>query len=381
MVKKDYYELLGVSKNATKEEIKKAYKKLALKYHPDRAPQENHNEYEEKFKEINEAASVLGDDQKRQQYDQFGTAEPNFSGFNASDFSDFAGFGESFDFGDIFDSFFGGGGRSGSGGGRSRRYPQRGADLQYGLEITLEEAAFGVDKEISIPRYESCTKCDGTGARSLSDIKTCNTCNGSGAYRRTQRTPFGIFQTTTTCNKCNGIGKTITVFCNQCEGSGRVRKTRKIDISIPKGVSTGTRLRVSGEGEAGEKGAHTGDLYVLIKVREHKIFTKDGNDIYLEIPISFSQACLGDEVDVPTLRGKVNMKIPAETQSNTVFRIKGKGIPNIRGFSRGDEFVKVVVETPKKLTKKQKELLKEFDNLTKDKPLKSFFDKIKDVFE
>ena len=379
MAKKEYYEILGIDKNATKEDIKKAYKKKAFKFHPDKAPKEKHKEYEEKFKEINEAASILGDDQKRQHYDQFGTAEPGVGGgaggFGGFDYSDFAGSGE-MDLGDIFDSFFGGGRR-----GRTRRGPQRGSDLQYGLEISLEEAAFGVDKNISIPRFEQCKKCDGTGAKSSSDIKVCETCQGSGVYKRAQRTPFGIFQTTSTCNKCHGAGKTITAHCPSCEGNGRVKKTRKIDISIPKGVDTDTRLRVSGEGEAGEKGGPSGDLYVLIRVAEHKIFKRDGDDIYLDIPISFSQACLGDEVEVPTLRGRIKMKIPSATQSNTIFRIKGKGIPSLRGFGSGDEFVKVVVDTPKKLTKKQKELLKEFDKLSKEKPLKSFMDKIKGVFE
>jgi molecular chaperone DnaJ len=371
----DYYDTLGVNKEATKEEIKKAYKKKAMKFHPDRAPEEKKKDYEEKFKEINEAASVLGDEQKRQQYDQFGTADPSFgggSGFGGFDYSDFSG-GESFDFGDIFDSFFGGG-------RRRRDGPRRGSDLLYELEITLEEAAFGVDKPISIPRHETCDKCDGTGAKSSSHIKTCDTCHGSGMHRKTQRTPFGIFQTNSPCNKCHGTGKIITELCGECEGKGRIKKTRKIDVSIPKGVDNGTRLRISGEGEAGEKGGPSGDLYVQIRVKEHKIFKREDNDIYLEVPISFVQACLGDEVDIPTLRGKIQMKIPASTQSNTMFRIKGKGISSLRGFGKGDEFVKVVVETPKKLTKKQKDLLKEFDKLNKEKPLKSFLDKIKDVF-
>ncbi|MBT4823781.1 molecular chaperone DnaJ [Candidatus Woesearchaeota archaeon] len=373
MTKKDYYELLGVEKGASREEIKKAYKKLAFKYHPDRAADDKKKENEERFKEINEAASVLGDEQKRQQYDQFGTGGQGFEGFSGFDHSGFSGFG---DFGDIFDSFFGGG-RSNS----RRNYPQRGSDLQITIEINLEAAAFGVDKSISVPRHEICTKCDGTGAKSSSHIKTCETCHGSGMYKRTQRTPFGIFQTSAPCDKCNGMGKVITAHCDKCHGNGRVKKTRTIEVTIPKGVDTGTRLRISGEGEAGEKDAPTGDLYVLISVLPHKIFERDDNDIYLDIPISFKQACFGDNVEVPTLGGKIKMKIPVSTQSNTVFRIKGKGIHSLRGFGKGDQFVKVVVQTPKKLTKKQKELLKEFDKLTKEKPLKSFLDKIKEVFE
>lgn len=378
MTKKDYYDTLGINKDASKDEVKKAYKKLAMKYHPDRAPEEKKKEYEEKFKVINEAASVLGDEQKRAQYDQFGTAEPGFdsSSFNGFDFSNFSTSDGDFDFEDIFDTFFGGGrGRSRRGGAR------KGSDLLYNLEISLEEAAFGAQKTLSIPRYETCHKCDGSGAKSHNSVKACETCHGTGMFRRTQRTPFGIFQSSSPCNKCHGTGKVITEYCEECEGEGRVRKTRNLDISIPKGALDGTRLRVSDEGEAGERGAPSGDLYVQIKVKKHPIFEREENDIYLEIPISFKQACLGDEVDVPTLRGRISMKIPSGTPSNTVFRIRGKGIPHLRGFSTGDEFVKVVVETPTKLTKRQKELLTEFDELSEEQPFANFVDKLKGLFE
>lgn len=373
MAKKDYYEILGVNKNASKEEIKQAYKKLAKKYHPDINKSDPNTS--EKFKEINEAASVLGDDNKKTQYDQFGTAEPGFEGMSGFDSGDMGGF-SSFDFDDIFDTFFGGR-RSGS----RRRAHQRGADLQYGLDISLEEAAFGTDKTISIPRQETCEKCHGSGAKSSSDVKTCDTCQGTGMYRRTQRTPFGMFQTTSTCNKCHGVGKMITALCEKCDGSGRIRKVKELKITIPKGVDNGTRLRIEEEGEAGEKGASSGDLYLLIKVKDHKIFTREDDNIFVEIPISFTQACLGDEVEVPTLRGTVEMKIPSGTQTNTLFRIKGKGIPSLRGFSSGDEFVKVIIETPKKISKRQKELLEEFEKLNEEKPLKNFFEKLKGVFE
>ncbi|MBS3122905.1 molecular chaperone DnaJ [Candidatus Woesearchaeota archaeon] len=373
MAKKDYYELLGVNKNASKEEIKQAYKKLAKKYHPDLNKSDPNTS--EKFKEINEAASVLGDDNKKAQYDQFGTAEPGFEGMSGFDSGDMNGF-SSYDFDDIFDTFFGGR-RSSS----KRRAHQRGADLQYSLELSLEEAAFGADKTISIPRHETCDKCHGSGAKSNSDVKTCDTCQGTGMYRRTQRTPFGIFQTSSTCNKCHGVGKVITSFCEKCDGSGRIRKVKELKITIPKGVDNGTRLRIEEEGEAGEKGAAHGDLYLLIKVKEHKIFTREDDNIFVEIPISFTQACLGDEVEVPTLRGTVEMKIPSGTQTNTLFRIKGKGIPSLRGFGSGDEFVKVIIQTPNRISKRQKELLEEFEKLNEEKPLNNFFEKLKGVFE
>jgi len=360
---KDYYKTLGVSKDATREEIKKAYKKLAKKYHPDM--NKGDKEAEEKFKEINEAAAVLGDDKKRKQYDQFGTADFNGRGF---DFSGFDFGGTNFDFGDIFESLFGGSGFP-FGGNRTRRRNLRGSDLQYGLEITLEEAATGTKKTIAITKMDSCTKCDGTGAESKSGIKTCPDCHGSGMTRQTQKTFFGVFQTTTTCRKCYGEGKVIKDLCNVCDGTGRIRKTKKIPIKIPAGVDNGTRLRVSEEGEAGVKGGPSGDLYVLLRIKSHKIFERNGDDIFLEMPINFTTAALGGTVEVPTLEGKATLKIPSGTQSNTVFRMKNKGIPNLQGYGIGSQNVRIIIDVPKKLTKKQKDVLKQFKKLGNKKSL------------
>ena len=359
---KDYYRILGVPKNATKEEVKAAYKKLAKQYHPDL----NKNpDAAEKFKEINEAAAVLGDEQKKAQYDQFGTAgeqfQSGFSGFDFSDFmSDIGGFGMDFD--SIFENFFGRGQRT--------RRRQRGSDLRYDMEIELEDAAFGANKTINIPRLEECEKCNGTGAESKSDIVTCDECNGKGVTTRTQRTPFGLFSTTTACRKCQGQGKYIKNECNECSGKGVIRKTRKIEIKIPKGAVDGTNLRIQGEGEAGEKGMASGDLYIVIHVKPHKIFERQGNNIYVKVPVSFSTTALGGEIEVPTLKGKANLKIPAGTQSNTVFRMKGLGIPELQSHHAGDENVEVYITVPEKLTKKQKELLHEFE---KESGKKGFF--------
>jgi molecular chaperone DnaJ len=357
---KDYYKILGVEKNATKEEIKKAYKKLAKKYHPDL---NKSSDATEKFKEINEAAAVLADDQKRTQYDQYGTTADQFKGFEGFDFSDvMSDIGSSFDFDSIFESFFGGGF-----GARRRRGPRRGADLRYDLEITLEEAAKGATKHIVIPRLEQCTKCHGSGAESEADIVNCPECNGSGAQRRTQRTPFGIFSTTTTCGKCRGQGKYIKKECVVCDGTGVVKKTRKLEIKVPAGAEEGTNLRVVKEGEAGEKGAEAGDLYVIIYVKPHDIFERHGDDIYVKIHIPFTVAALGGEVEVPTLDEKAKLKIPAGTQNNTIFRMKGKGIPYLHGHGCGNENVEVIIEVPEKLSKRQKELLKEFEKESKKK--------------
>ena len=356
---KDYYKILEVSKDASKEDIKKAYKKLAKKYHPDLNKEEGSTE---KFKELNEAAAVLSDDTKRAQYDQFGTAEPG-AGFSSQGF-DFSNFGQgNFDFGDIFDQLFGGSGR------RGRRQPQRGNDLLYELEIELEDAAFGATKSISIPRLEKCSHCDGTGAEHKSDIVKCPDCDGSGYVRQERRTPFGYFSTTSPCRKCQASGEFIKKECSECDGTGLVRKTRKIDVDIPKGIEDGLKLRITGEGEAGEKGATTGNLYVEIHIRDHKIFERHEDDLYIEIPISFVQASLGSEIEIPTLEGKAKLKIPAGTQTNTLFRMSGKGIPHLRGSGKGDEMIKVIVHTPEKLNKKQKDLLKDFEKSFKGKGL------------
>lgn len=317
---KDYYKILGVDRSASREEIKKAYKRLAKRYHPDL--NKDDPKAEERFKEINEAAAVLADDKRRQQYDTFGTAD--FSGFQAGaggfDFSGFGGM--NFDLGDIFEGIF-----EGFGFGSRRRQkagPRRGADLRFDLDISLEDAAFGANKHIILPRFESCTKCDGSGAESKSDIKSCAECGGSGVVRKTSRTPFGMFSRTSTCSKCRGEGKVIKNFCPVCDGSGRVEKSRKIKIEIPKGVDSGTRLRIAGEGEAGEKGGPSGDLYVVLNILPHDVFERHGNDLYIEVPISFAMACLGGEIDVPTLGSTVKMKITEGTQTNTIFRLKGK---------------------------------------------------------
>ena len=354
---KDYYKILGVSKNATKDEVKKAYKRLAKKYHPDL--NKDDPDAESKFKEINEAAAILADDEKRSQYDQFGTAESPFGGVGGFNFEDIM---SGFDFDSIFESFFGGnifGGR--------RRGPRRGSDLRYDMEITLEEAAQGTKKTIAVPRAETCPECKGTGAKSDADIVNCPDCEGTGVSRRTMRTPFGMFSTQTTCRRCHGEGSMIKNPCKKCHGEGKIEITRKIEISIPAGAETGTNLRIHGEGEAGERGAETGDLYVIIHQKKHKLFERHGNDIYTEVPVSFVTAALGEEIEVPTLESKAKLKIPAGTQTDTVFRMKGKGIPSLHGYGKGSELIKVIVETPKKLTKKQKELLKEFNKENKKK--------------
>jgi molecular chaperone DnaJ len=357
---KDYYNVLGVDKNATKDEIKKAYKKLAKKHHPDINKEEGSTE---KFKEINEAAQVLGDDQKRSQYDQFGDADSfkrasGFSGFKSSDF----GFGDyaSFDFGDIFDQFFGGGGGFG-GQRRGGRRQVRGSDLRYDMEFTLEDAAFGAEKEISIPRNEQCPECQGKGAKKESDITTCPDCNGSGTVRKTQRTPFGLFATTASCRKCHGEGKYIKEECPGCDGTGLVHERRKIKVKIPQGSEQGTNLRISGEGEAGPRGAPSGDLYIVLHMKEHKIFQRRGDDIFVNVDIPFTTAALGGDVDVPTLKGKAKLKIPSGTKAGTVFKMKDLGIPYLHDGGKGDELIKVEIDVPKKLNAKQKKLLQDFE--------------------
>lgn len=352
---KDYYETLGVPRSASKADIKKAYLRLAKKYHPDLNKEKDASE---KFKEVNEAASVLGDDKKRGQYDAFGTTASGSgagaSGFDFSDFSNFSNFG--FDFGNIFDRFF----SHGMGSFGRQRRQSRGSDLHYDLEIDLEDAASGAGKSIHIPRLERCSRCSGSGAERESDIQKCEACNGHGVVQQTQRTAFGTFTSATTCGRCRGTGQFIKNECSLCDGEGRVEKSRTIEVKIPAGVDTGNALRIAGQGEAGEKGAQAGDLYITVHVKQHQIFTRSGNDIEVEVPISFSAAALGGEVEVPTLEGTATLKIPEGTQSNTVFAMRGKGIPDVDTGSRGSENVRVIVKVPAKLSKKQKELLKEF---------------------
>lgn len=381
----DYYDILGVSKDASKEEIKKAYKKLAKKYHPDLNKESGSDDM---FKKVNEAANVLTDDKQRAQYDQVGSAEAfrnaqsgggfggggDFSGF---DFGDIFGGGSPFE--DLFSSFFGGGGS----GRRPRDRRRRGSDLRFDLEITLEEAASGVTKTIMVPKLSMCPKCHGKGAEHESDVQTCQTCHGTGQVNVTKRTPFGIFSQTTVCGTCGGTGRQIKNPCSVCDGDGRIEKTAKVEVNIPPGVDTGTKLRLSGEGEAGEQGGPAGDLYVVIVVKKHEHFTRKGNDIQIDVPISISQAALGDTIHVPTLDSTVKVKIPAGTQSHTVFRVKGKGIPDLDGYGLGNELVRVIVEVPTKLSKRQKELLEEFGSLKEskiNKKSKNFFSRLKDAF-
>lgn len=355
MANKDYYQILGLEKGASDDEIKRAFRKLAIKYHPDK--NQGNAEAEAKFKEINEAYQVLSDPEKKARYDQFGTADFDGSGFGAGGFGGFDGFDFSDlgGFGDIFDTFFGGGGS-----GRRRNGPQRGADLEYVLNLTFEEAVFGVEKEISINRSESCDSCSGTGAKAGTSPKTCPTCNGSGQIRVQRQTPLGNFVSTSTCNQCGGKGQVVDNPCTTCHGKGSVRKNRKISVNIPAGVDTGNVMPLRGQGEHGKNGGPAGDLYVRIKVAPSKKFTRKGSDIYIDTHISMGHAALGVEVTVPTVDGDVKYKIPAGTQSGTLFRLKGKGVPRVNSSGRGDQYVKVIVDIPKNLNEKQKDALRAF---------------------
>ncbi|NLM21689.1 MAG: molecular chaperone DnaJ [Peptococcaceae bacterium] len=373
-MKRDYYEVLGVSRTASPDEIKKAYRKIAKENHPDVKP--NDKQAEERFKEATEAYAVLSDPEKKAKYDQFGHAGVDFNGQGFGGFGDFSDFAD-FGLGDIFEMFFGGG----MGGAGRRSGPARGADLRYDLSITLHEAAFGTKKEIEIPLADTCQHCGGSGAAPGTTPVTCTLCGGSGQIRSVQRTPFGQISTSRTCTACNGEGKTIGTPCDKCRGKGKVRTVKKLEVKIPAGSEDGLSLRFSGRGEAGERGGPSGDLYVVLNVQPHEFFERNGNDIYCEIPITFVQAALGDEIEVPTLHGAVKMKIPEGTQTSRVFRIKGMGVPYRRGSGAGDQHVRVVVTTPTKLTEKQKELLREFDRITStDQQFgkKSFWEKVKE---
>ena len=379
--KRDYYEVLGVAKGASDADIKKAFKKLARKYHPD-LNRDNPKAAEEKFKEVNEAYGVLSDPEKRQQYDQFGHAafDGASGGPGGGGFGGFGGFGGgSGGFDDIFDAFFGGGGAR-----QRRNGPERGADLRYDLEISFEEAAFGKEAELTVPRTEACEVCHGTGAAPGTEPETCPECKGSGQVQHVQNTPFGRMVNTRTCGRCGGTGKIVKTPCRECNGSGEKKVRRKIRVKIPAGVDEGSRIRVSGGGESGRRGGSSGDLYVYIFVRPHKLFRRDGTDVLCEVPISFVQAALGDTVEVPTLDGKVDMKVPAGVQSGTVLRLKGRGIPYLRGSGRGDQHVRMKVLTPQKLSARQKELLKEFGELSGENvnpEQKSFMDTVRKLFK
>ena len=361
MSKRDYYEVLGVPRSATEDDIKKAYRKLARKYHPD--VNKDNPEAAEKFKEVNEANAVLSDAEKRGKYDQFGHGAFEGASAGAGGFGGFGGGGVE----DIFDMFFGG--ARGGGGFNTRRAsgPERGSDLRLDLEIAFEEAVFGVEKEVKIKRNESCDTCNGSGATPGSQTETCSECGGSGQVKVVQNSMFGRMVNVRPCPRCNGEGKIIKDPCKSCQGSGKLRKTATIKVKVPAGVDEGTRLRVSGAGDAGTRGAQSGDLYVYLSIKPHKLFTREGQTVFCEIPISIIQATLGADIDVPTLDGKTTFKIPEGTQPNTTFRLKGKGVPRLQGASggpRGDQLVKVKVVVPKTLTDKQKDLLKAFADAT-----------------
>ncbi|MEF3076421.1 molecular chaperone DnaJ [Methylobacter sp. Wu1] len=374
MAKEDFYKLLGVERNASDAEIKKSYRRLAMKYHPDRN-KDNQAEAEAKFKQIKEAYEVLSDPKKRSAYDQFGHAgvDPSMGGgrggFGADSFSDI--------FGDVFGDIFGG--------GRTRSSVQRGADLRYNLELTLEEAVAGTEAKIRVPVLVVCSECSGSGAKKGSSPVICSTCHGHGQVRMQQ----GFFSVQQACPTCRGTGKQIKDPCGKCYGQGRVQETKTLSVKVPAGVDTGDRIRLAGEGEAGERGGPAGDLYVQVQVKEHEIFTRDGANLYCEVPISFPTACLGGEIEVPTLDGKVMLKIPAETQTGKLFRLRGKGVKPVRGGAIGDLLCRVQIETPVHLTKEQKELIQQLgDSLSgggkHHSPqehswtdgVKSFFDKL-----
>lgn len=350
--KRDYYEILGVDRNVDENALKKAYRKLAMKYHPDRNP--DNKEAEEKFKEVNEAYEVLSDAEKRRRYDQFGHDGVNgqFGGGGSQGFG--GGFGGFEDiFGDIFGDVFGG--------QRTRRRgPERGQDIKQRVTISFEDAAFGKKIEIKLNRTEECSECHGSGAKAGTGKKTCPTCNGTGEVRTVQRTPFGNIQSSRTCSTCNGEGEIIETPCPKCHGKGYTRKVKTIEVDIPAGIDDGQMIKLSGQGEIGKKGGPRGDLYIVVNIKEHPLFTRDGFDVYFEMPITFVQATLGDEIEVPTIDGKVKYTIPEGTQSGTTFRLRDKGIPKLRGNSRGDQYIKITVEIPKKLNEKQKDILREF---------------------
>ena len=377
--KRDYYEVLGVEKNAAEDQIKKAYRKLAAKYHPD----VNHEaDAEERFKEINEAYEVLSDPDKRARYDQFGFAgvDPNFNpgGAGGNPFGGFGGFSGFGDLGDLFGDFFGG-----RGSGRSANGPRSGENLSAQVDLTFEEAAFGVEKELNIPRVETCDVCGGSGAAPGTRPETCSRCRGTGQVR-TQQSFMGMtMQSTTACPDCGGSGTIVRTPCSRCKGKGRIKRTKRIKVSIPAGVDNGQSVRVRNEGNAGANGGPNGDLLVAVRIRPHELFTRQGSDVYCEMPISFAQAACGAEIEVPTLDGKVRYMVPEGTQTGTTFRLKGKGIPYVGYKNRGDQFVKVVVETPTHLTKEQKELLRKFEDGVSEAAnprKKSFFEKLKRNF-
>lgn len=379
--KRDYYEVLGVSRGASEDEIKKAYRKEAKKYHPDLHPGDK--EAEAKFKEVNEAYEVLSDGDKKARYDQFGHAgvDPNYGGGPGG--GGFGGFGGFDDLGDIFSNIFGGG-FGGFGGGQRRNGPVRGRDIQLSALLTFEEAAFGCKKTVEVARQENCATCNGTGAKPGTSPTTCKRCNGAGKIRTQARTPFGMMTNESICPDCRGEGKVIVEPCRDCRGTGRVKKTNKIDVTFPAGINEGQTMQIQGKGEMGTRGGSPGDLLISVRIKPHKLFTRDGYNVHIEMPITFPQAALGATIEVPTIDGMVEYDIPEGTQPGFVFMLKGKGIQYVRGKNRGDQYVKIDIEVPKNLSQEQKELLMKFDTSSEGKNYKkqkSFFDKVKDLFK
>jgi molecular chaperone DnaJ len=375
-VKRDYYEILGVTHSANEDEIKKAFRRLARQYHPDVNKDKS---AEERFKEINEAYEVLGDAQKRQAYDRFGHAGVGAGAGAGSPFEGFGGFGN---FSDIFEQIFAT--ATGAAGGTRRGTPQRGADLRYELTISFEEAVRGCQKEIEIPRWESCSNCRGSGAQPGTNTARCSACQGTGEIRRVQQSIFGQFVNVMVCDRCRGEGRVITTPCDRCGGQGRVRNIRRVTVNIPAGVDDGITVRVTGEGEAPARGGTPGNLFVALSVKPHDYFKRQGTDLLFDLPITYSDAALGAEVEVPTLDGKETLKIPSGTQSGRTFRLKNKGVNVIHSNQRGDELVTVKVVTPQSLTSEQKELLRKFAEIERQQAEKgshNLFDRLKDQFK
>ena len=372
--KRDYYEILGLSKGASEDEIKKAFRKKAMEYHPDKNPGDK--AAEEKFKEVNEAYSILSDAEKKEKYDRFGHAgvDPN-AGFGDGGFSG-AGFEDIF--GDVFSSFFGGGF-----GGRKRNGPRKGNDIHIHVNLTFEEAAFGTKKKIKLNRQENCSTCNGTGAKPGTSKKTCPVCNGTGQVTSTANTPFGAFSQTSACSNCHGTGEVIDTPCDSCHGTGKVKKNAEISVDIPAGVDNDSAISIAGQGEAGFNGGPNGDLFISVTVAPHKVFKRKNNDLWLDIPITFTQASLGDEIIVPTLNEKISYKIPPGTQPETVFRIKGKGIKYLKTNRYGDLYVKVILEIPRNLNSAQKDKIKELGDILSPEVYekkKGFTEMLKDLF-
>ena len=378
--KRDYYEVLGVEKGVSDDDLKKAFRKQAKLYHPDLHP--NDKEAEAKFKEVNEAYEVLSDKEKRARYDKFGFAgvDPNYGAGSAA-YGGGNPFAQDIDLNDIFNSFFGGFGGSSS---RNRNAPRKGSDVETSVTITFEEAAKGCKKEIQYDIVDTCKECNGTGAEKGTDLKTCPVCNGKGQATVNKRTPFGVVQTTQTCDRCRGKGKIIETPCKKCSGAGRTKITKTVTVTVPAGIGQDQILNISGHGNSGYNGGPSGDLHVYINVKRHDIFERKGDDVWCEIPLTFTQAALGHEVIVPTLDGKVSYNVHAGTQPGDVFKLKGQGIQHLNSTGRGDQYVKGIVEVPKRLTTKQKELIRQFDSSVDDKSYgkrKDFFDRIKDLFK